>query len=755
MRFAGLASRPWIALAVLLFLSGASALIYQVLWLRMLSLVFGVTVYAASTVLASFMAGLAIGSVVAGRLADRVAAPLRWFAAAEILIGITGLSSAAALDLVRSAYLGLAPDAAPTHAALTLARVVCSALVLLPPTILMGATLPLALRSSVVAVESIGTRVSLLYGINTAGAIAGALGAGFFLIGEVGMRGSFRVAAALNVGVGVAALMLSRRTGALRGASQAPAAIRPVAASGTVEGPVILAVFAMSGFSALALEIVWFRTLVLYYPATTYAFTAMLATVLAGIAGGSFVAAVLMRKRVPTLVLLGGLHAAAGVAILAGFALLSRFYDPASSGATLLTGAAVTILPSAVLMGVAFPVGCRLWLRSTEESGRRLGVIYSVNLWGAIVGSLAGGFLLLPWLGSRRSLLSIAGVTTATGIAVLVTAMRARPAALALAGAAVAAFAMAAPGLPDPFIDGLMRRYRDAGHIFMRDEGVQTTVSVHMRELGGRQLYLDGLHQASDGRDVVRLHRQIGHLPLLLHAAPRRALVIGLGGGATGGAMSLHPDLALEIVELAPGVVKAAQWFSHINEDVLRKPQVRLRLDDGRNHLLLTGTRYDAVTADIIQPTHAGAGLLYSQEYFRLARRVLEDGGLMVQWVGPRSDTYYRLIARTFQSVFPETTVWVNGSLLVGSTRPLRIDRGAMAARYREPVLQAALAEAGFGDVDAVLGAYTAGPDELRAFLGEGPVLTDDKPMLEYYLSLPRGDGPIDLTGLRRAVAKP
>jgi spermidine synthase len=284
----------------------------------------------------------------------------------------------------------------------------------------------------------------------------------------------------------------------------------------------------------------------------------------------------------------------------------------------------------------------------------------------------------------------------------------------------------------------------------MRDEGVQTTVSVHMRELGGRQLYLDGLHQASDGRDVVLLHRQIGHLPLLLHAAPRRALVIGLGGGATSGAMSLHPGLALDIVELAPGVVKAAQWFTHVNEDVLRKPNVRLRLDDGRNHLLLTRARYDAVAADIIQPTHAGAGLLYSQEYFRLARRALEDGGLMVQWVGPRSDTYYRLIARTFQSVFPHTTVWVGGTLLVGSTRPLRIDRGAIAGRYGDPVLRRALAEAGFGDADAVLDAYTAGPDELRAFLGDGPVLTDDRPMLEYYLSLPRGDGPIDLTGLRQ-----
>ncbi len=734
---------------LLLFFSGASALIYQVIWLRMLSLVFGVTVYAASTVLASFMAGLAVGSAAAGRIADRVASPLGWFGAAEILIGVTALLSPVALELVRSAYVELVPWPAPTPAALTLARLVCSALVLLPPTILMGATLPLVLRSSVVAIEGIGTRISLLYGINTAGAIAGALVAGFVLIGAIGMSGSLRVAASLNVTVGVTAILLSRRAVAASRVPVAGPAISPDAANGPDYGPIILPVFALSGFSSLALEVVWFRTLVLYYSATTYAFTAMLATVLAGIAGGSFLAALLMRRRPPTLLILGGLHAAVGVAVVAGFVLLSRFYDPADSGRGLLRGAGVTILPAAVLMGIAFPVGCRLWLRSTEESGRRLGAIFSVNLAGAIAGSLASGFLLLPWLGSTRSLISMAGVSTATGVGVLLTAKRARRASLAVAGAAVIAFVIAARYAPDPFVDGLTRRYRDSGRIFMRDEGVQTTVSVHIREMGGRLLYLDGLHQASDGRDVVLLHRQIGHLPLLLHPAPRRALVIGLGGGATSGAMSLHPDLALDIVELGPGVVRAAPWFTHINEDVLRKPHVRLRLDDGRNHLLLTDTRYDAVTADIIQPTHAGAGLLYSQEYFRLARRVLEHGGRMVQWVGPRSDTYYRLIARTFQSVFPETTVWVNGTLLVGSTRPLQLDREAIARRYQNPALRAALAEAGFPDVDAVLATYTAGPSELRAFLGEGPVLTDDKPMLEYYLSLPRRDRPVDLSGLR------
>jgi spermidine synthase len=744
----------WVGVAFLFFLSGASALMYQVIWQRMLSLVFGVTVYAASTVLASFMAGLAIGSAAAGRMADCVASPLRWVGVAEILIGVTAMSSPFALELVRSAYVELAA-AAPTPAALTLARLVCAGLVLLPPTILMGATLPLVLRSSVVQADGIGTRISLLYALNTAGAIAGALLAGFYLIGEIGMSGSFRVAASLNVIVGVAAIAMSRRVADVPRAPDAGITVSPERAdssrapNGTANAAIILPVFALSGFSALALEVVWFRTLVLYYPATTYAFTAMLAMVLAGIAVGSFLAALLMRRRQPTLLMLGTLHATAGVAAIAGLVLLARFYDPAGSGGGLPRGAAVTILPAAVLMGIAFPVGCRLWVRSAEESGRRLGEIYSVNLAGAILGSLAAGFVVLPWLGSTRSLLAIAGVSTATGIGVLLTAKRARLASVALAGAATAAFVMVARDLPDPFVDGLTRRYRDSGRVFMRDEGVQTTVSVHMRELGGRLLYLDGLHQASDGRDVVLLHRQIGHLPLLLHPAPQRALVIGLGGGATAGAMSLHPGLALDIVELAPGVVKAAQWFTHINEDVLRKPNVRLRLDDGRNHLLLTDTRYDAVTADIIQPTHAGAGLLYSQEYFRLARSALEDGGLMVQWVGPRLDTHYRLIARTFQSVFPETTVWINGTLLVGSTRPQRIDREAIARAYRNPALRAALAGAGFADVEAVLAAYTAGPSELRAFLGEGPVLTDDKPMLEYYLSLPRGDRVVDLTGLR------
>ena len=733
-------------LGVLFFFSGASALIYQVLWLRMLALVLGVTVYAASTVLASFMAGLAIGSAVAGRIADRVRRPLAWFGAAELLIAATAVSSPFALDLIGSLYVSLA--AGRTAPALAVARIVCSALVLLPPTILMGATLPLVLRSSLVRTPAIGERISLLYGINTCGAIAGALLAGFVLIGHVGMTRTLQLAAAVSASVGVAAILLARRTATAPMPS--PAVEPPPAESRSRRALIVPIAFFFSGFTSLALEVVWFRTLVLYFPATTYAFTAMLGTVLAGIAGGSLMAAPWLRRKEPTLVLFGALHVAIAVATALGFRALAYSYGGAERFRDLIAGAALTILPASILMGAAFPIGCRLWLQTTGDSGRRVGVLYSTNLAGAIFGSLAAGFFLLPAIGSARSIACLAAVSAATGLAVLLTsAPRARstvvPAAIVLALIAGAAIRK----LPDPFTTGLMKRYREAGRIFMRDEGVQTTVSVHVRELGSRQLYLDGLHQASDGREVVRLHRQIGHLPMLLHPDPKRALVIGLGGGATAGAVSLHHTVDVDVVELAPGVVRAASWFSHINDDVLTRPNVRVTIDDARNYLMLGRGRYDVITADIIQPTHAGAGLLYSREYFMLARRALADGGLMVQWVGPRSDMHYRLIARTFQDVFPETTVWGGGTLLIGALRPLTIDRGSLAERIARSGLVDTLSSIGFGGSDQMVAHYAAGPSELRRFLGPGPILTDDRPLLEYYLSLPGGDRPVDLSRLR------
>jgi spermidine synthase len=304
--------------------------------------------------------------------------------------------------------------------------------------------------------------------------------------------------------------------------------------------------------------------------------------------------------------------------------------------------------------------------------------------------------------------------------------------------------------VPDPLETVLDRRY--AGEqLLWREEGAQSTVSVQQGDQ--RVMYLDGLHQTNDSAPMLATHRQIGALAMALHPSPRDALVVGLGGGATAGAVAQFTDASVDIVELSPTVVHGAEWFRHANGDVLRRPHVRLRIDDGRNYLLLTGKKYDVITADIIQPFHAGAGNLYSLEYFQLAARALRDDGVMVQWIGHRPASQYRLIARTFLAAFPDATVWANGTLLAGTRRPLRLSEANYRARLEDPAVAAAL-ESQVGTFADLARLYTAGPEELRLFIGDGPVLTDDRPIVEFFLSLPQQEGDISLAGLRGDVAR-
>jgi spermidine synthase len=759
--------------AALFFLSGVSGLIYQALWLRLLALVFGVTIYAASTVLASFMAGLALGSFAAGRLADRVRNPLLWFGIVEGLVGLSALATPPALGAIERLYVALYPSLPPSIAALTLARFLCSFAVLLVPTTLMGATLPLVVKSSLLRNEGLGARVGLLYGTNTAGAIAGTLLAGFVLIGGVGIATSFRLAAALNLLVGVAATLVALRG---RGEVGHCAAHRASEAGGGEEAEesmpegarrVVLVVFALSGFAALALEVIWFRVFVLFLQATTYAFTTMLATVLLGIALGSCLVAPALRRRRDWLVVLAAIELAIGPVVLLSFVALTRAYDLLAWTERFLAGrlplalvvSGLAVFPATLLMGVAFPIGLRLWAASgtagtAARDGERIGLFYSLNLCGAILGAITAGFLLLPRLGSRGSLIVVAALSLGSGLLLLAALPRSRRAAVIRAGAAgILLFAATALVVPDPFAAALAQRH-PGEQLLWREEGVGATVSVHQGAAGTRLLYLDGLHQASDLPEAVRIHREIGHLPVALHPDPREALVIGLGGGATPGATSRHPAIAVDVVELSAALVRGADWFGHMNDDVLRRPNVRLRIDDGRNHLLLTPKRYDIITADIIRPHHAGAGNLYSAEYFRLARAALKDDGVMVQWVDPQSETQYKLIARTFMSVFPETTVWGEGRLLVGTKGPLRLDPAAFERKLGDPAAREALSAIGLGSFEALLAFYLAGPDELRRFVGPGPILTDDRPLVEYFLSLPRADRAADLGTLRGDVRR-
>lgn len=744
--------------------SGAAGLTYQVLWLRLLSLVFGVTAYAASTVLAGFMAGLAIGSLVAGRYAGRVRQPLRWFAAAEVGIALTALVSLPLFGELPTWYAGLHDFVGRDMATLTLTRFAGALLVLVVPTSIMGATLPLLAASTIVGHQRPASRVSAVYAANTAGAIVGALTTGMYLIGAIGVSASFIVAVSFNLLAGAGAWWVSTRCAPTSGSDEQSTEAAPSTASlGDRPSQVrrtALVVLGISGFASLALEVIWFRILVLFIPATSYAFTTMLAAVLFGLACGSWAAARLLLRERDWGVLLSRILIATALAIPLSLTLLAWTYERGWRTNGQIQAAIVAIFPATFLMGLAFPIALRLWTRGSAASGgheaevaRDVGTAYAVNVGGAITGAIFGGFALLPSLGSRASLLVCAALYLLSA-AILLPRLADRRRAVTTMAVAAAAFAVAVMSAPDPFLATLARRHGPSDRIVWLNEGVQTTVSIHQQRPGRYVLYLDGLHQANDSPEMLRTHREIGHLPMLLHPRPERALVIGLGGGATAGAVSRHSS-QVDIVELSGGVRRAAELLAHANYNVLAQPHVHFRVDDGRNYLLTTEERYDVITADIIQPVHAGAGMLYSAEYFRLARNVLKDDGLMLQWVGHRPDTQYRLMVRAFLDAFPHTTLWQGGTLLVGSKQPLRISRSSFERQRTSASTRAALDAIGIQTFDDLVARYVAGPETLRAFIGAGEMLSDDRPRLEFHRSLPRERGDVDLTPLLASRERP
>ncbi len=746
-------------LLILFFGSGVCALVYQVMWLRLLALVFGVTVYAASTVLAGFMAGLGIGSYAAGRLATRITRPLAAFGIAEVLVGITAFASPVVLDALTRVWVVLHPSLPDSVAVITIIRFVVAFLVLIVPTSLMGATLPLVIKSAVAREDRIGGRIGLLYAVNTTGAIIGALVAGFYLISEVGVSLSFRMAAIGNLVIGIVALAAAYAMPAQPARPAAP----PVEETGaptllsTGQRQIVLWTFFVSGVMSLALEIIWFRMLVVFLRPTAYAFTIMLACVLTGIALGSALATPILRMRGRWLPALAVIQALVGVVAVLSFNALARSQAVADAAtpwfaaiglntylAPLVASSMVAMLPTMLLLGLAFPIGMSLWAGDdpSDETSRRVGAFYSLNVFGAILGSLLAGFVLLPAIGSRHSLIVVSALATSSSMALAWSQRATRPSfSYAVMALAPVLFGLGAMWAVEPF-DVAFARFHRNEKLVWREEGVQTTVAVHDR--GGnppmRIMFLDGNHQANNSPGTAFIHHRIGALPVMLHPAPTTALVIGLGGGATPGAVArYHVDV--DVVELSAAVVAGSAFFKDINFDLLSRPNVHLRVDDGRNFMMMGRKKYDVITADIILPRHAGAGALYSKEYYELVRHSLAEGGLAMQWNGADSMTEYKLLLRTFVSVFPYTTLWADGGLMLGSTKPFTISQSGYQARRK-----------GFDflnwDLATLKRIYSAGPEEIREFLGDsGPLLTDDKPVIEYFLSLPKNDLPGGYTG--------
>jgi spermidine synthase len=759
---------------VLFAVSGAAALIYEVVWTRLLTLQMGHGIAAASTVLAAFMGGLAVGAAVAGRIGSRLtpARALRTYATLELIIGGLALLLPFGLAAARPMLSGAYADGhgGAWFAALRLGT---SVLLLAAPAAAMGATFPIASRWIVRTASRAAQDAGGLYAANTLGAAAGAVLAGFVLIPAFGLDGSTWIGVALNSIAAAGAFAIARNavTDDLEGGDFSPS--QPVAgraaAKAGAKAPALqtphpwlaAAALGASGFASLALQVVWTRLLVLILGPTTYAFSIVVAIFIIGIAGGAALGARLAaRTRQPAAGLALCLIASVGFSIAAAAAvdwsLLHMagvvaqpdftFRDVLGRGVLLVAG---LLLPTTLAFGAAFPFAVSLASASDADVTEGLGRIYAINTVGAIAGALLAGFVLIPAIGLHTTIRSVGVVVAAAAIAVLAAgAARGRARAAAAAAALIVLAAAAwlpewdrlllssgaykyAPAMRGPSLETALT----AGDLLSYREGSTGTVAVR-RLAGTISLAIDGKVDASNAGDMLT-QRLLAHVPLLLHPDPKRVAIIGLGSGVTLGSALTHPVTEATVLEISPEVVEASRFFDAENHQALADPRTRLIVGDGRTHLMLGRESYDVIVSEPSNPWMAGIASLFTQEFFESARARLAPGGVLCQWAHTYdiSSSDLQSIVATFLSVFPDGSLWLIGDadvLLVGSTGPLDGRIAGIGAAWTRPGVAGDLAAIDVRSPFSVSTLFVAHGQALAAWSAGAPIQTDNRSQLEF-----------------------
>ncbi len=773
---------------VLFFVSGAAGLVYEVAWARSLGLVFGASHLAVATVLAVYMAGQALGGALLGRRADRTERPLRLYGRLEAGVAASAVVFIGLMRAYPRVYPALAGAAETSGVWLTLVRTAFSVIAMLLPATLMGGTLPVLARHLARGGRDVARGISLLYAVNTAGAVAGTVAAGFFLLRAIGVTNAILVAAAASAAVGAGAVALDRR------APPSPARSEEgtrAAADATPGSPSLVARLALlgigvSGFCALGYEVLWTRMISLAVGTSVYAFAIMLTAFLAGIGAGSHAFALLGRVRAlrpggrGAALAFGASQLAVGAAALAVTVAMRRLPGAAGALQHLLvdvgssefaartaSSAAVAIafmFVPAFFMGLAFPAAGAV---STAAPGATAGRLLAANTVGAILGSIASGFLLLPAFGIERALhvLIVANVAMGTAVALAVAAPRLVaivPIAAALALVARGAFPEWGRAWDRKFFATYINNTRVADtpeqiaerlantDVLYYFEGVNETVSAVKVKGGVQSFIVNGRPEASTYAGDVQVQKALGHLPMLLHRDPRRVFILGTGTGMTLGAASVHPEVQrLVLAEIEEGMLGVARTFARWNGGVLDDPKLSVVLNDGRNFLATTRERFDVISADPVHPWSGGAAYLYTREYFRSVSDRLAPGGIACQWLPmyeltPRD---VKTVLRTFSSVFPHVMVWLTyyDAVLIGSRDPIVVDEAALERRLAAPAVRADLAPLHMATAEDLLSFFLMGTAGATAFSRDGDLNTDDDLVLEF--SAPESQGIAGLDG--------
>lgn len=674
--------------ALLFFLSGASSLIYQVIWTRQMVFVFGSSTFASATVLSAFMGGLALGSFVAGKIADKFKNPFLLYGILEGIIGIWAFAAPymfdAALPIYKAFWQSLHLQILP----FSLLRFVVVALILLVPTACMGATLPLLSRFITNSLNVVGARVGALYSINTLGAVAGATACGFFLIPQFGLRASTYTAALTNIALMVIVLVLSRFWPSLQ--VQEAKSWEPTPEPEPLSKPALmmLIAFGLSGAIAMIYEVAWTRSLLLIIGSTTYAFSIMLSTFLIGIFVGSF----LMSRfadhvKNPSLwfaqlqILLGGM----GIVSLFLFNYLpywniiansNSFANPSVGMSVRFMLAGSIMVPIAILLGATFPLAVKTCARELNRLGNSVGTLYSVNTLGAIFGSFLAGFVIIPFLGGEQTLVDCALANALIGIFVLLSSVEGKMPLKAVGCIATGALAVWALGQPKPWNLHLitssqkLRRtmsftntkevpefskwadqIKSAFDILFWKDGICANVAIVKFKDQQISLFTNGHIDASDGPSDMPTQALLPSIPLLLKPDAKDIADVGWGSGCTMGYALMFPEIKnMVCAEIEPAVVETSQYFHNVNLAPELDPRLRIGYNDGRNYLLATDEKFDVITSEPSNPWQAGVCNLYTQEYFQVCHDRLKQGGIFTMW-WQSNEVSHDNLARVFKAL--------------------------------------------------------------------------------------------------------
>lgn len=732
-RFDASRSLPWL---LLLFAgSGCSALIYEIVWFQLLTLAIGSTSVSLGFLLATFMGGLCLGSLALPRVqALKDEHPLRVYAALEFGIAICGIFVLFALPFINRIYVAGAEHGLPGM----LLRGFVSAICLLPPTILMGASLPAIVRG----IDSTPRGVSwwsLLYGANLGGAIFGTLLAGFYLLRVYNMATATYVAAAINVAVAAISFALAGFEKAHESPASAGMSAEPpaVAADPAGHGSIYVAI-ALSGATALGAQVVWTRLMGMLLGSTTYVFSIILAVFLVGLAIGSAVAAGLVRQVRPRLAL-GWCQILLVLAIAWSAVAMTESlpFWPINPLLSLspwfifqldLARCCWAILPGTILWGASFPLALAAVARPGEDSGRTVGAVYAANTFGAIIGALLVSLLLVPWVGTQQTQRVLLVASAASALIVFLPHVRLFPSRAAQGGLAVALVLAGLLAWRVGPVPGVLVEYGRKAPIQAQDsriidlvEGRNSSAAIALWPDGTLGLGVNGHVQASNLPYDMKLQRMVGHLPLLLHPNPKSVLGIGFGAGVTAGTFTTYPGVEkITICEIEPVIPPlSTRHFAEENYNVMNNPKTRMVYDDARHYLMTTTDKFDVIASDPLDVFAKGTAALYTGEYFDAIKEHLNPGGYFSLYV-PLYETDLRTIKSelaTFFAAFPNGTIWANtingrgyDMVFMGQAEPLKVDLDEAQRRLESPdyaTVAESLRGIGIGSIIDLLSTFT------------------------------------------------